>query len=477
MADLSYIDKFYDRIVRELPDDELNALADRAPAGQISNPNAVLNPLGASMRPVQKEAETPAQLGIINPVQDLSFQGIAENYRAGREKSIAEDEDRLRDVNARIKPLEDRVSELRKRADSSYENLAKLRPEYQEDPKLTAAIQKAQAEADKDTSRPRDLWSELILSFGPALAGAMTGEAGRIAQLPATREARAMYEGRRKEDLDRAQKIKEAAQKRYELLLKVKSEQRESWDKTQQRELDRAKTLADADVKRLEADQNALNKYIEMGGKIESELSKSTAEGHKQYAELSQEGLKQEEKEKRAKIIAQGQDLKNADNLRKEFIGQPIVKNFQDVQQSYAKIQQLSKAPSAAGDISMIFAYMKMLDPGSVVREGEQATAQNAAGIPDQVRNAYNRLLNGQRLTPRQRADFINQARSIYNSHQSLVSRLEQDYKGLAQQYGTNPQLVVPRSTEPVVPRYKDGDTKQVNGQTFIRKDGKWLPK
>jgi len=39
-----------------------------------------------------------------------------------------------------------------------------------------------------------------------------------------------------------------------------------------------------------------------------------------------------------------------------------------------------------------------MLDPGSVVRESEFATAQNAAGVPDQVRNMYNKVLSGTRL-------------------------------------------------------------------------------
>jgi len=34
---------------------------------------------------------------------------------------------------------------------------------------------------------------------------------------------------------------------------------------------------------------------------------------------------------------------------------------------------------------------MKILDPGSVVREGEFATAQNSAGIPERIRAKYNR--------------------------------------------------------------------------------------
>lgn len=66
--------------------------------------------------------------------------------------------------------------------------------------------------------------------------------------------------------------------------------------------------------------------------------------------------------------------------------------------------------PSAAADISMVFAFMKMLDPNSVVREKEYATAEMARGVPESVRAIYNKLLDGSFLTERQRADFVSQA-------------------------------------------------------------------
>ena len=47
------------------------------------------------------------------------------------------------------------------------------------------------------------------------------------------------------------------------------------------------------------------------------------------------------------------------------FNGEQVVKDFQSIAQNYNKI--LSTSPTAAGDMSLVFAYMKMLDPGSVV--------------------------------------------------------------------------------------------------------------
>src|SRR3990172_3435846 len=50
-------------------------------------------------------------------------------------------------------------------------------------------------------------------------------------------------------------------------------------------------------------------------------------------------------------------------SLRKEFTAQSKV--FIDVRDSFARIEASSQNPSAAGDLSLIFNYMKMLDPAS----------------------------------------------------------------------------------------------------------------
>lgn len=99
-------------------------------------------------------------------------------------------------------------------------------------------------------------------------------------------------------------------------------------------------------------------------------------------------------------------------------------KDFVQRGQSYGTVLAAAADPSAAGDLSLIFAYMKMLDPGSVVREGEFATAQNTAGVPDRIRNAYNKLISGERLAPNQRQDFVKQAKAIYGASKSRQDQL-----------------------------------------------------
>ena len=84
-------------------------------------------------------------------------------------------------------------------------------------------------------------------------------------------------------------------------------------------------------------------------------------------------------------------------------------------------------------DISMIFAYMKMLDPRSVVREGEQAQASNSGGVPDAVRNIYNSLLDGGKLQDPQRRSFLNQAHALYKRKSSGLISLNERFSSEAQ--------------------------------------------
>ena len=124
----------------------------------------------------------------------------------------------------------------------------------------------------------------------------------------------------------------------------------------------------------------------------------------------------------REKILLQGQvdiakeQLKEATELAKAGRLKPndlftkfenAIKPFQLQRDAFGRIQASASDPSPAGDLALIFNFMKVLDPGSTVREGEFATAQNSAGVPERIRNTANRVLRGERLGTAQRADSL----------------------------------------------------------------------
>lgn len=134
------------------------------------------------------------------------------------------------------------------------------------------------------------------------------------------------------------------------------------------------------------------------------------------------------------------QNFERVGQLRKEFLGLPEVRDFRNVLNSTQQIMSLAKGEGTAmGDLGAIFSYMKTLDPGSTVREGEAASAQNAAGIPDRLRNIYNNLLSGERLTPEQRADMANTAITLYKARAANYNDLANTYSGLLSAEGADP--------------------------------------
>lgn len=132
-----------------------------------------------------------------------------------------------------------------------------------------------------------------------------------------------------------------------------------------------------------------------------------------------------------------------AESLRKERNQLPTTKSTQEVSAAYNKIKSAAKNVSAAGDLSLIFAYMKMLDPSSTVREGEYANASNAGGVDDKAISAYNRAINGQTLSDSQRRDFVGQARGVYESQLNQQKKIDADFERLAKSKGIDPKDVI----------------------------------
>ncbi len=142
-----------------------------------------------------------------------------------------------------------------------------------------------------------------------------------------------------------------------------------------------------------------------------------------------------------AKAKGAQQPIKNASALRKEFMGQKTYKNMTAISEAAAKLKYAS--PNAAGDLNLIFAYMKLLDPDSVVRESEQASVANAAGVPDRIKITWNKMLQGEKLSSKQRAEFKNEAMKLFAAQKSTYAPLADKFRGLAMEQGVDPDDVV----------------------------------
>ena len=111
--------------------------------------------------------------------------------------------------------------------------------------------------------------------------------------------------------------------------------------------------------------------------------------------------------------------------------------------QSLAAMMDYADQQSGAGDLGLIFSYMKMLDPASVVREGEQVQAVKTGNIGDQLWAAYEKVTSGKKLTPKQRYNFIRSAAARFNTLTNTQKRLNKHFEGIANEYRISPSLII----------------------------------
>ena len=165
--------------------------------------------------------------------------------------------------------------------------------------------------------------------------------------------------------------------------------------------------------------------------------------------------------------------------------------NFVEISRQARIIQDSLNDDSAAATLASATAFMKMLDPGSVVRESELAMAMKTNGALDRMGNYINVIQSGQVLTKQQKADFAKLIKSYSNASNEAQRNLNKKYGQIASEYGLDPKRVVvydvqkddkPEKVDAkVTPQTKIVKTradldKVKSGESYIAPDGKlWV--
>lgn len=186
------------------------------------------------------------------------------------------------------------------------------------------------------------------------------------------------------------------------------------------------------------------------GAKAEAERAKAEAPRKEKRAALEDRKFEAEvkklEKElEGGKLLDPIEIAKLESGVRKEFTN--LSKDFFTQRDAFGRIQGIvGNDPSKmtpADDIALIFNFMKVNDPGSTVREGEFATAENAASIPTRIRVQYNKALKGDKLLPKQRMEFVNTSRKLFNAADRQHNRRIDSFTGISERQGLDTRNVV----------------------------------
>jgi len=197
-----------------------------------------------------------------------------------------------------------------------------------------------------------------------------------------------------------------ALQKPSEYLLKQKELERKREDKLPLTALSIAKMLKDdgddKHPKQYEVTQTIAGKTTTKNRFLQPDEVKNLIQKGATLAEVLKPTPKADYKSIRGFYIA--------DKRFKQFA--ELSEKFGIVEDAYRQAYQIDR-PMVA-DLAMVFAFMKMLDPNSVVREGEQQQAKATGGAADYLVAVVKSLKGEGSLTDLQRKSFRDSAYGFY---------------------------------------------------------------
>jgi len=128
--------------------------------------------------------------------------------------------------------------------------------------------------------------------------------------------------------------------------------------------------------------------------------------------------------------------FENEMSLAKAFKAEPIYKDYSDMKSAFGQVVSSLSQGTPIGDVAGATKVMKLLDPGSVVRESELGIAMAASGRMDRLNNYFSNMMTGQKLTPTQREDFKALSNELYAAAGDAYNKKRQEFQGFGQAYG-----------------------------------------
>jgi len=239
---------------------------------------------------------------------------------------------------------------------------------------------------------------------------------------------------------------------------------------------DVAKAKAESDLKRAQAEKAAVDaKYAEREAvdaiiKRAADTGLTKAQTNKVLVETGKLGIESKKAALELEVLkATGgldptKTFDKEEKLRKEY--QTRTKVYGELGTTFSNIKSSAEAKTGPGDIALITGFMKMLDPGSVVRETEFATARDTAGLYTRLENSLKKAESGQFLQANQRNEFVNLAKQYLDSAQKKAGEEKKALGVVVKNYKLNPDNVFGPEEKPAAPLPTNAT---IGGKTYSR--------
>lgn len=322
-----------------------------------------------------------------------------------------------------------------------------------ETPDIGLRLLRERAEAERNAGRAdrAKFWEDSALIAEKAPAGFAKATIGQmVSSLPGGKDViesvNKAEEGRRAARMEPSV-LKEAAAKADKAVADAITAQATATNAPERAAADAALARAQADKAKVDAkfaEQNVLadlKKKAADLGLTQAQTNSAIAQTRKLGVETATAALQLE-----ALRATGGADpakkFEQEEKIRKEWQGRSKI--FNELSGTYSNIYASAGAKTGPGDIALITGFMKMLDPGSVVRETEFATARDTAGLFDRLANQAQKLKSGQLFTldSKQRDEYVSLARQYLDAAQKKANQEKKDLGVVVKNYGLNPENV-----------------------------------
>ncbi|CAB4165340.1 hypothetical protein UFOVP833_50 [uncultured Caudovirales phage] len=161
--------------------------------------------------------------------------------------------------------------------------------------------------------------------------------------------------------------------------------------------------------------------------------------------------------------------FKMSGDLANDFNQLKPVKDYREVVPIFQSMQETAGRNDRVSDLNLVYGLAKLMDPTSVVREGEQIMVRNAQGLPDWLRGMINGANGGSTFVPEQRARIMREAESRVNAYKGQYDGIAQQFKDRAERHGLDWRdvLTTPTASAPSAPQAAPAPaTRRFNPQT-----------
>lgn len=146
-------------------------------------------------------------------------------------------------------------------------------------------------------------------------------------------------------------------------------------------------------------------------------------------------------------------DFSDVSGFRKEIQALPSYKNVAQAKPIFDAMVQTFPNKTRASDLNLVYGLGKIMDPGSVVREGEMVMVKDTASLPDWLIGEINRVNGGAALQEDTRRAILAEAKTRMDAYMGQWSIDAKQYSEIATRYNIPVEDAIPTfGPMPVLP-------------------------